>query len=148
MNHKNDLTRLNELSSAQQFDPGNKQNKDFIMSQLLHFSDISNSTKPFDIYQKWVDKLFIEFWEQGDRERELNLPISMLCDREKTDIPSSQVFFINAITMDLAKALCNVYPYFNKLITQLEENRNKWEEKKGQPYIIAEAEKEDLVDKN
>ena len=32
---------------------------------VIHAADISNPTKPKDIYAKWVDRVMEEFWRQG-----------------------------------------------------------------------------------
>eukprot|EP00494_Astrolonche_serrata_P015487 UN15638 len=45
-----------------------------------------------------------EFWRQGDTEKKKKLPVSALCDREKTSVASSQVAFIKFI----------VCPWFEK----------------------------------
>ena len=47
------------------------------------------------------------FPHQGDKERELDLPISPLCDRNSTNIPESQVGFITYITTPAFTALGN-----------------------------------------
>lgn len=144
LNHKADLTKLQGMVKTTDFNPEKEENKSFIMTQLLHFSDISNSTKPFNIFQKWVDRLFVEFYTQvyiyinhkGDNEREMGFPISMLCDREKTVIPDSQIFFINFFVVDLVKTLSIPFPKVKKFEEALEENKKQWEEKKGKPYVI------------
>jgi hypothetical protein len=136
MNHNSDLKKMKETFSDANFDPKNQQTKEFLMTQVLHFSDISNGAKPFNIYKNWVDKLFVEFFSQGDREKELGLPISMLCDREKTAIPESQVFFLNFFTIDLVRTFMIPMPKFEKLLEICEENKRLWEELKGKPYLI------------
>ena len=40
-------------------------------------SDVSNVARPFDVSIKWLDALLKEFFQQGDLERQLGLPISM-----------------------------------------------------------------------
>ena len=137
MNHNLDMKRMKEMFSDPKNDPKNQQTKEFMMTQVLHFCDISNGTKPFNIYKKWTDKLFLEFFAQGDKEKELNLPISMLCDREKTSIPDAQVFFLSFFTMDLVKTLMIPLPKFKNLLNICEENKKLWQEMKGKPYIIS-----------
>ena len=60
---------------------------------MLHCADLSNPTKPLDIYKKWVDVLLEEFYQQGDKEKELGLDISPMCDRLNTTVAKSQVCF-------------------------------------------------------
>lgn len=63
-NHRLDLKKLNDVFNDHEFDPKKQETKEFIMVELLHFADISNCAKPFNIYRKWVDKLFTEFYIQ------------------------------------------------------------------------------------
>ena len=58
---------------------------------MVHCSDLSNPTKPLDIYRQWVDRIMEEFFRQGDREREIGLEISPMCDRYNATIEKSQV---------------------------------------------------------
>ena len=51
------------------------------MNVIIHSCDISNPTKPWEIYTQWVDRVMEEFWRQGDREKQYKLPVSFLCDR-------------------------------------------------------------------
>lgn len=49
-----------------------------------------------------------EFFKQGDKERELGLPYSPLCDRNTTMVAESQIGFIDFIlgpTMDVCSEL-------------------------------------------
>ena len=58
---------------------------------MVHCSDLSNPTKPLDIYRQWVDRIMEEFFRQGDREREIGMEISPMCDRYNATIEKSQV---------------------------------------------------------
>lgn len=67
------------------------------MFLLFHLADISNSTKPWEVCQKWIDLLFIEFFHQGDLERSRGTPISYLMDRLSVNIAKSQIGFLDVI---------------------------------------------------
>lgn len=58
---------------------------------MVHCSDLSNPTKPIEIYKKSVDRLMEEFFQQGDKERERGMDISPMCDRHNATIEKSQV---------------------------------------------------------
>lgn len=58
---------------------------------MVHCSDLSNPTKPIEIYKKSVDRLMEEFFQQGDKERERGMDISPMCDRHNSTIEKSQV---------------------------------------------------------
>jgi hypothetical protein len=138
-NHKQDLNKLKDMiAPGKDFNPQKPETKDFISTQLIHFADISNGAKPFNIFNKWVDLLFKEFFTQGDKEKELGLPVSMLCDREKVAIPDTQVFFINVFAMDIAKTIEMIYPKVKIFVDALEVNKGIWEERKKSEYSIDE----------
>ena len=61
---------------------------------MVHCSDLSNPTKPLDIYRQWVDRIMEEFFRQGDREREIGMEISPMCDRYNATIEKSQVTYV------------------------------------------------------
>ncbi|KAJ8259522.1 hypothetical protein GJAV_G00170290 [Gymnothorax javanicus] len=67
------------------------------MSLLLHTADISHPTKPWALHSRWTKALMEEFFRQGDREAELGLPFSPLCDRKNTLVAQSQIGFIDFI---------------------------------------------------
>ena len=75
------------------------------MKGLLHFADISNPTKPLELYQEWCKRVTDEFLAQGDLERSKGMPISPLCDRAKIDIGKAQTGFINYIVRPLSDIL-------------------------------------------
>ena len=58
---------------------------------MVHCSDLSNPTKPLDIYRQWVDRIMEEFFRQGDKERSSGMEISPMCDRFNATIEKSQV---------------------------------------------------------
>ncbi|XP_036387265.1 calcium/calmodulin-dependent 3',5'-cyclic nucleotide phosphodiesterase 1B-like [Megalops cyprinoides] len=67
------------------------------LSLLLHTADISHPTKPWPLHSRWTKALMEEFFRQGDREAELGLPFSPLCDRKNTLVAQSQIGFIDFI---------------------------------------------------
>nr|XP_012224653.1 PREDICTED: calcium/calmodulin-dependent 3',5'-cyclic nucleotide phosphodiesterase 1A-like isoform X6 [Linepithema humile] len=67
------------------------------VSLVLHCCDISHPAKRWDLHHKWTMQLLEEFFRQGDKERELGLPFSPLCDRNNTLVAESQIGFIEFI---------------------------------------------------
>ena len=49
-----------------------------------------------------------EFFNQGDREKEMGLDVSPLCDRNTTQVPQSQIGFIDFILIPQFSALNDV----------------------------------------
>ncbi len=64
-----------------------------VLQNMVHCSDLSNPTKPLDIYRQWVDRIMEEFFRQGDKEREAGMEISPMCDRYNATIEKSQVLW-------------------------------------------------------
>ena len=64
---------------------------------MVHCSDLSNPTKPLDIYRQWVDRIMDEFFRQGDREREIGMEVSPMCDRYNATIEKSQVTILSLL---------------------------------------------------
>nr|KAF6496937.1 phosphodiesterase 1A [Rousettus aegyptiacus] len=67
------------------------------MSLILHAADISHPAKCWQLHHRWTMALMEEFFRQGDKEAELGLPFSPLCDRNSTIVAQSQIGFIDFI---------------------------------------------------
>jgi calcium/calmodulin-dependent 3',5'-cyclic nucleotide phosphodiesterase len=67
------------------------------LALVLHCADISHPGKPWNIHQTWTQSLMEEFFKQGEKEKDLGLPCSPLCDRENTLVAESQIGFIQYI---------------------------------------------------
>ncbi|XP_041923181.1 calcium/calmodulin-dependent 3',5'-cyclic nucleotide phosphodiesterase 1A-like isoform X1 [Alosa sapidissima] len=67
------------------------------LSLLLHTADISHPAKNWDLHHRWTTSLLEEFFRQGDKESELGLVFSPLCDRKSTMVAQSQIGFIDFI---------------------------------------------------
>ena len=92
------------------------------MNVLIHSADISNPTKVFDIYFDWAKLVVEEFWDQGDKEKKLNLPC--FCDREKVTIYQSQLGFINFIEIPYFSLLADLNPKMKFFYDNLLNNKN------------------------
>ena len=92
------------------------------MNLFIHSSDISNPTKLFDIYFEWAKLVVEEFWDQGDKEKQLNLPCS--CDREKVSIYKSQLGFINFIEIPYFSLIAEVDNKLKFFYENLLNNKN------------------------
>ena len=62
-----------------------------VLCLLLHSCDVSHPAKRWDVHWQWTARCIEEFFEQGDREAELGLEYSPLCDRHNTMVPQSQI---------------------------------------------------------
>jgi hypothetical protein len=92
----------------------------------IHACDISNPTKPFHIYSKWADRVMEEFWRQGDKEKDLKLPISFLCDRITVKKPGAQIGFMEGIVGPFISAYLEFFPELNFLIENVNINKSRF----------------------
>ena len=104
------------------------ENQQTVLSMIVHSADISNPAKPELIQKTWVDLIFIEFFKQGDLEKNQNLPISLLCDRKTTNIDKSQIGFMNFIIIPTFESLLNIVPEIFPFMEYLKANLKKYEQ--------------------
>ncbi|CAK6972170.1 cAMP-specific 3'%2C5'-cyclic phosphodiesterase 4D-like isoform X3 [Scomber scombrus] len=62
-----------------------------VLQNMVHCADLSNPTKPLEIYRQWTDRIMVEFFTQGDRERDKGMEISPMCDKHNASIEKNQV---------------------------------------------------------
>ncbi|XP_044904357.1 cAMP-specific 3',5'-cyclic phosphodiesterase 4C isoform X2 [Felis catus] len=95
-----------------------------VLQNLVHCADLSNPTKPLELYRRWTDRIMAEFFQQGDRERESGLDISPMCDKHTASVEKSQVGFIDYIAHPLWETWADlVHPDAQDLLDTLEDNR-------------------------
>ncbi|XP_068239238.1 3',5'-cyclic-AMP phosphodiesterase-like, partial [Palaemon carinicauda] len=96
-----------------------------VLQNMVHCADLSNPTKPLELYKNWVSSIMEEFFQQGDREREQGMDISPMCDRHSATIEKSQVGFIDYIVHPLWETWADlVHPDAQDILDTLEENRD------------------------
>ncbi|XP_022258184.1 calcium/calmodulin-dependent 3',5'-cyclic nucleotide phosphodiesterase 1B-like isoform X2 [Limulus polyphemus] len=91
--HFNHLKIMKKLLAHQEFSVDKAKG----MALVLHCCDISHPSKEWRVHYHWTKLLLEEFFQQGDKEKELGLPFSPLCDRNTTPVAESQIGFINFI---------------------------------------------------
>ena len=108
------------------------------MNLLIHAADISNPTKPFNIYLKWAKLVLEEFCQQGDKEKALGLVCT--CDRKKVKLNTNQIGFIDYVVEDFVSSFVKIFPSLKFLHDNLVDNRAKFvnykEDEKGNNNII------------
>lgn len=109
--------------------PGARGCQVFLMAQTLHAADISNPARPWDVYQRWNDVISEEFYNQGDRERKMGIPVSFAMDR-KNPIPNPkfQADFIRGFVAPLFHALEQIPSFdFSEPVSTLAGNLARWQ---------------------
>lgn len=105
-----------------------------LLRLLIKAADIGHAAKSIELHQKWCELVIQEFYDQGDLEKQLNLPVSMYCDRETTEIGKSQSGFIKNIVFPLfstINAVLSSQHIEEKCVQQLQSNQLFWESYKA-----------------
>jgi hypothetical protein len=123
-NHFLDLSLTQNRMKSEDFNPSGSD-KQLLLNQLIHAADISNPMKPFEIYKEWVKRVFSEFYNQGDKEREQGLKISYLCDRYTVNCIDAQIGFIDKIVFPLYDTLSLPFPNMKMINNLINNNKNE-----------------------
>ncbi|CAG7834872.1 unnamed protein product [Allacma fusca] len=75
-----------------------------VMEMCIKLADINGPCKYHDIHVRWTTRIAEEFYEQGDEEERLGLPISPYMDRKHPQLAKLQESFINHLVAPLCKA--------------------------------------------
>uniref|UniRef100_A0A3B5A5C9 Phosphodiesterase n=1 Tax=Stegastes partitus TaxID=144197 RepID=A0A3B5A5C9_9TELE len=95
-----------------------------VLQNMVHCADLSNPTKPLELYRRWTDRIMVELFTQGDRERDKGMEISPMCDKHNASIEKSQVGFIDYIVHPLWETWADlVHPDAQDILDTLEDNR-------------------------
>ena len=120
-NHKHSLEFMNKcLNEKKEI---SDEEKEKYMNLIVHSADISNPTKSFVVYYKWAELVIQEFYQQGDKEKELGLNCS--CDRNKVSLYKSQLGFIDYVEIPFYGLFVKVFPKLNFLVENLNNNRER-----------------------
>ncbi|KAL0479688.1 hypothetical protein AKO1_007520 [Acrasis kona] len=92
----------------------------------IKVADVSNSSRPTDLYLKWAERLGAEYYIQGDKERELSLPISPFCDRTKPSLNNLQTMFISMIVEPMFIDFAQLLPNMKFTLDHIGKNKEYW----------------------
>ncbi|ETI54541.1 hypothetical protein F441_02636 [Phytophthora nicotianae CJ01A1] len=101
-----------------------------VLQMALHAADVSNPTKSLRTYLIWTGRIQQEFYEQGDKERELLLPVSIGYDREQPiPLEKMQAGFIIGIVRPLFLSLSHLpSARLDHCMAQLDANLAHWQD--------------------
>ena len=78
-----------KLNSNTELNLGDQEERIFLMKLLIKCADIGHAAKNKTLHEKWSAKVCEEFFNQGDEEKRLGLPVSLYFDRETTEVAKS-----------------------------------------------------------
>eukprot|EP01062_Namystynia_karyoxenos_P082096 TRINITY_DN917_c0_g6_i1.p1 TRINITY_DN917_c0_g6~~TRINITY_DN917_c0_g6_i1.p1 ORF type:complete len:1378 (+),score=480.69 TRINITY_DN917_c0_g6_i1:68-4135(+) len=130
-----DMTHHKELMSyaaslfENGFVAGDPDHVKTLMQISLKSADISNITKPFDISRLWAIAVTEEFYQQGDKEKELGQQVLPMFDREASQaLANGQIGFIKFVGVPHFEAVQKVIPGLQWWLDNLKSNLAEWQE--------------------
>ncbi|XP_049453078.1 cGMP-inhibited 3',5'-cyclic phosphodiesterase B isoform X1 [Epinephelus fuscoguttatus] len=97
-------SKVNDVNSPG-IDWTNENDRLLVCQVCIKLADINGPAKVRDLHLKWTEGIVNEFYEQGDEEASLGLPISPFMDRSSPQLAKLQESFITHIV----GPLCNSY---------------------------------------
>jgi hypothetical protein len=104
-----------------------KQQRQVIVNVLLHAADISNTVRPWQNAKAWSELVVHEFFRQGDKEKQLCLPISPNMNREQSNQPQISIGFGDLVAEPFFTVLHEMYPAMATFLENIRTNRKHWE---------------------
>ncbi|XP_047737518.1 uncharacterized protein LOC108678015 isoform X2 [Hyalella azteca] len=125
------LTRFKKYQEGGGLDMTQPEDRHFSLQIALKCADICNPCRPWEVSQKWSQKICDEFYRQGDYERQLNLPVTALCDRYATSIAKIQTGFIEYVVSPLFGAWHEWLgtPLSSAMLHNLQSNLHEWKQR-------------------
>lgn len=107
---------------------GSQEDRRMLIQVFVHMADIGSGCRPWDVHKVLAAALEEEFFAQGDREKQLGLPIMPMNDRTKDSVAASQAFFLGKLVFPLLDPFCHfVSPELrDTFIDTQESNKNRW----------------------
>ncbi|KAK7913309.1 hypothetical protein WMY93_013520 [Mugilogobius chulae] len=132
-------SKVNDVNSPG-IDWTNENDRLLVCQVCIKLADINGPAKVRDLHLKWTEGIVNEFYEQGDEEAQLGLPISPFMDRSSPQLAKLQESFITHIV----GPLCNSYDAAGLLPGQwINENESDDEEQGQEDSESDEDEEED-----
>lgn len=126
--------KVNDVNSNG-IDWSNENDRLLVCQVCIKLADINGPAKIRELHLKWTEGIVNEFYEQGDEEASLGLPISPFMDRASPQLAKLQESFITHIV----GPLCNSYDAAGLL-------PGKWIEEDDEEVMESDDEEEEEED--
>ncbi|XP_041359600.1 high affinity cAMP-specific 3',5'-cyclic phosphodiesterase 7A-like isoform X2 [Gigantopelta aegis] len=123
------MHRFKHLLSDADFDPStNAEHRHFILQIALKCADICNPCRTWKISKVWSEKVCEEFFNQGDTEWAIDIPVTPVCDKQSTTVAKIQAGFMEFVVNPLFLEWQRFNPteLSRKMLDNVEKNKNNW----------------------
>ncbi|XP_061192536.1 high affinity cAMP-specific 3',5'-cyclic phosphodiesterase 7A-like isoform X2 [Saccostrea echinata] len=102
----------------------------FLLQIALKCADISNPCREWSLSKQWSGRVCDEFFRQGDYERELELPVTPMCNRVTTTTARIQAGFMEYVVNPLFYAWRQFLPskLSDVMLDNVAQNLKNWRE--------------------
>ena len=123
------LRRFTDLISSKDFSMSNTDDRALVLQMALKCADLGNPCRPWLISRVWSNLICDEFYRMGRIERRLGVPLTPICQQEKTSIAGIQTDFFRFIVLPLLELWHNFLesPLSNLLMTNFDHNYKRWQ---------------------
>lgn len=127
------VSQFKNMVKSRPYDKSNKEDRTLLLKATIKCADVSNPTKSKEVMDKWTNRFLEETFKQGDKERELKIPISAFMDRHNTNVPKLEVGFVDFLVRPLYAVFDEFHgskgPIHDVIIKQLEDNYQLWKQR-------------------
>jgi len=101
-----DATFITNTKGNKERQQASKADRRMLLQIFMHTADLGHTCRPWAVHKELVVDLEEEFFRQGDRERELGVPIMPMMDRSKDSAATGQSFFLEKLVRPLVEPFC------------------------------------------
>ncbi|XP_075784134.1 cGMP-inhibited 3',5'-cyclic phosphodiesterase 3B isoform X3 [Pelodiscus sinensis] len=122
----------------------NNENDRLLVCQIcIKLADINGPAKVRDLHLKWTEGIVNEFYEQGDEEASLGLPVSPFMDRSSPQLAKLQESFITHIVGPLCNSCDAAGLLPGRWLDEEEDDIESGEDENGEEMESEDEEMED-----
>jgi cAMP-specific phosphodiesterase 4 len=97
-----------------------------VMQGAIKVADIGHLYAELSVHIEWSERLEEEMWRQGDIEKDRDMKVSFLMDREKPGVTKSQPGFIDFVVRPLFETWVACFPQSDILLDRINSNYEYW----------------------
>lgn len=123
------LKRFQELTISKTFSMTNTDDRALVLQMALKCADLGNPCRPWLISRVWSNLICDEFYKMGQIEKQLGIPLTPICQREKTSIAGIQTDFFRFIVLPLLDLWHKFHqsPLSSLLMSNFDHNYQRWQ---------------------
>ncbi|XP_046566808.1 high affinity cAMP-specific 3',5'-cyclic phosphodiesterase 7A-like isoform X1 [Haliotis rubra] len=123
------LLKFRRRLDNEEFDyVNNSDDRHFILQIALKCADICNPCRMWSLSKVWSEKVVEEFFNQGDTEKALHIPVTPLCNRKSNTVAKIQAGFMEFVVTPLFMEWYRFMPsdLSRRLLDNIAKNKIRW----------------------